>query len=87
MKRASPEVVAVFAILQRQYPAVLTYLEEWRTEELTKLPFAAQNTAIAQGRCQVLHELVELVSGSPEMADTFNGRPSPRTPNRSVTYG
>ena len=68
MKRPSPEVIKALANTVRQYPEVLEWLEGWRTEELSRLPNATQNTALAQGRCQVLLELSKLVKESPETA-------------------
>lgn len=68
MKRPSDEVVKAFAMVARQYPQVLTYLTEWRTHELEQLPYAAGASAVSQGRCQVLTELVKLVTNSPDMA-------------------
>ena len=68
MKRPSPEVIKALANTVRQHPEVLEWLEGWRTEELSRLPNATQNTALAQGRCQILIELSKLVKESPETA-------------------
>ena len=68
MKRPSPEVIKALANTVRQYPEVLEWLEGWSTEELSRLPNATQNTALAQGRCQILTELSKFVSESPEIA-------------------
>ena len=67
MKRPSPEVIKALANTVRQYPEVLEWLEGWRTE-VEQLPNVAQNTALAQGRCQILIELSKLVKESPETA-------------------
>ena len=68
MKRPSPEVIKALANTVRQYQEVLEWLEGWSTEELSRLPNATQNTALAQGRCQILIELSKLVKESPETA-------------------
>jgi len=68
MIRPSPEVIKALAASVRQYPAIAEWFEEWRMHELEQLPNVAQNTALAQGRCQVLSELSKLVSESPEIA-------------------
>ena len=66
MKRPSPEVIKALANTVRQYPEVLEWLEGWSTEELSRLPNATQNTALAQGRCQVLSEVTKVIEQSPE---------------------
>lgn len=68
MIRPSSEVTKALAASVRQYPEIVTWLQEWRMHELEQLPSVAQNTALAQGRCQVLSELSKLVSESPEIA-------------------
>ena len=68
MKRPSPEVIKALANTVRQHPEVLEWLEGWSTEELSRLPNATQNTALAQGRCQILLELSKLIKESPETA-------------------
>jgi hypothetical protein len=68
MIRPTPEVTKAFAASVRQYPVLAEWLAEWRMHELEQLPSVAQNTALAQGRCQVLTELSKFVSESPEIA-------------------
>lgn len=68
MKRPSPEVIKALAQMEHQYPAVGEWLGEWATHELTQLPNVTQSTALAQGRCQVLLELMKLIEESPELA-------------------
>ena len=68
MKRPSPEVIKALANTVRQYPKVLEWLEGWSAEELSRLPNATQNTALAHGRCQILIELSKLIKESPETA-------------------
>ena len=45
---------------------ILNFLEQWHKHELEQLPNVTQNVALAQGRCQVLKELVELIKKSPD---------------------
>lgn len=68
MIRPSPEVIKALAVSARQYPAIVEWLEEWRMHELKQLPNVTQNTALAQGRCQVLSEIFKFVSESHELA-------------------
>ena len=68
MIRPSPEVTKALAASVRQYPVIAEWFAEWRMHELEQLPHVAQNTTLAQGRCQVLSELSKLVSESPEIA-------------------
>jgi hypothetical protein len=68
MIRPPPEVIKALATSVRQYPIIAEWLKEWRMHELEQLPSVAQNTALAQGRCQILTELSKFVSESPEIA-------------------
>lgn len=68
MIRPTDEVVKAFASVVRQYPQVLTFLTEWKAHELEQLPFAMSASAVSQGRCQVLAELVKLATNSPDLA-------------------
>ena len=68
MIRPPPEVTKALAASVRQYPVIAEWLAEWRMHELEQLPNVAQNTALAQGRCQILTELSKFVSESPEIA-------------------
>lgn len=68
MKRPDPKVVKALAVTTRQFPEILRWIEEWCEQELEQLPSVLQNTALAQGRCQVLKELREQMKKSPDMA-------------------
>jgi len=68
MIRPTPEVTKALAASVSQYPVIAEWFAEWRMHELEQLPSVAQNTALAQGRCQVLTELSKFVSESPEIA-------------------
>jgi hypothetical protein len=66
--RPEPKVVKLMATIVRQHPDFLEWLEEWRMRELEYLPQAAINTALMQGRCQVLGELYKFAKDAPELA-------------------
>jgi hypothetical protein len=66
MIRPDLKVVKSLAIVERQHSDILKFLEEWQKHELDQLPNVTQNVALAQGRCQVLKELVELIKKSPD---------------------
>jgi hypothetical protein len=68
MKRPDPKVVKDLAVATRQFPEVYQWIEGWYRHELEQLPSVGQNVALAQGRCQVLKELYELMKKSPDMA-------------------
>lgn len=66
MTRPPAEVVVALA---RTSHVLTPWLREWRQKELDQLPFAApNNVAIAQGRCQVLTEVLRLVQGAQDTA-------------------
>ena len=67
MINPKPEVVKSIATVSRQYPEILEWLKEWRDHELQTLPSVLQNTALAQGRCQVLSEITRLIENGFEL--------------------
>ena len=71
MINPKPEVVKSLATVSRSYPEIVQWLKEWRDHELKTLPSVLQNTALAQGRCQVLSEITKLIEQSPE---TFSAK-------------
>jgi hypothetical protein len=68
MKRPDPKVVKALALTVCQFPEVHQWIEGWYRHELEQLPSVGQNVALAQGRCQVLKELHDLMKKSPDMA-------------------
>ena len=68
MKRPDPKVVKAIALATRQFPELLQWVEGWYRQELEQLPSVGQNVALAQGRCQVLRELHDLMMKSPDYA-------------------
>jgi hypothetical protein len=71
MKRPSEREVAAVAGVARQFPEFAQWIASWYRAELEQLPSVGQNVALAQGRCQVLKELSELIAKSPDMAAKF----------------
>jgi hypothetical protein len=68
MIKPDPQVTKALASVVRQYPDVLAWLEQWENLELHRLPTAVNNTAVFQGRCQVLGELVKFAKEAPAIA-------------------
>jgi len=68
MIKPDPRIIKLMATITRQHPDFLEWLGEWRMRELEQLPLAANNTALMQGRCQVLGELYKFAKDSPELA-------------------
>ena len=68
MIRPEPKVIKAVAMAVRQYPEILQYLSDWRTHELENLPNAVNNSAVSQGRCQVLGELYKFAKDAPDLA-------------------
>lgn len=68
MIRPTPDVIKGMATLVRQHPDLREWLYDWYRHELETLPLAINNTAVMQGRCQVLGELVKFVKDAPDHA-------------------
>lgn len=68
MKRPDENVVKQLTAIAKQYPDIVQYLSDWQMQELIQLPLVSQNTAQAQGRCQVLGELVKLFRDAPSLS-------------------
>jgi hypothetical protein len=64
VKQPTEEQRHQLAQLARNYPHVLTWINEWYSEELTRLPSVSVNVALAQGRCLVLSELIKQLTAS-----------------------
>lgn len=64
MKQPTPEQAQQIALIARNYPHVLTWVEEWYNAELKQLPMVTANVSLAQGRCLVLSELVKQLTAS-----------------------
>ena len=68
MIKPDPEVIQAVALSVRQYPILQEWIDNWRTHELEQLPNVATNTALAQGRCQVLNELHKFLRDAPSIS-------------------
>ena len=68
MIRPSADELKTVAAVAVQHPAFVEWLGEWRQRELEQLPSVTTQTAVAQGRCQVLTELYKLCMKAPELA-------------------
>lgn len=65
MNRPDERVMHGLAQLARHNLAVAEWLEASYRTELERLPYAGDGSAVLQGRCQVLHELVKLIKEAP----------------------
>lgn len=74
--KPTADVIKALAVVARSHPIVVEYLTDWKTKELSQLPYALGNSAVSQGRCQVLTELVKLITESPDLAAYPNGKPT-----------
>ena len=62
MIKPTDDVLKAFAHVAQNVPRVGVFLAEWETIELDRLPHAVGNVAVAQGRCQVLREVNNLLN-------------------------
>jgi hypothetical protein len=68
MIRPDPRTTKAIAHSVMQHPEILEWLQAWKAQELERLPFTTTNTALFQGRCQVLDEVVDFVKQAPALA-------------------
>lgn len=68
MIKPDEQVLRGLAMAVRQHPEVLTWMEGVLLHELRRLPYAVENPAVFQGRCQMLTELVEFARAAPAVA-------------------
>ena len=68
MIRPDAKTLQSLAVINKQYPEVLEFIDTWRLRELETLPSVINNVALQQGRCQVLGEIVKLVKEAPSTA-------------------
>jgi hypothetical protein len=68
MIRPGAQVTKGVGMAVRQHPEVLKWLEDVLAHELKRLPYAVENPAVFQGRCQMVVELLEFAKESPAMA-------------------
>lgn len=68
MIKPEPRIIHALAASVRQYPELLDWIRDWRMHELEQLPNTQNNTALSQGRCQVLGELYKFAKDAPAIA-------------------
>jgi hypothetical protein len=68
MIKPEPQVIKGLAQAVRQHPELLVWMEGVLAQELKRLPYAVDNPAVFQGRCQVVVELIEFAKNTPAMA-------------------
>jgi hypothetical protein len=68
MIKPEPQIIHALAASVRQYPELLDWIRDWRLHELEQLPNTLNNTALSQGRCQVLGELYKFAKDAPAIA-------------------
>ena len=68
MIKPEPQVIRGLANAVRQHSELLVWMEGVLAHEMKRLPYAVENPAVFQGRCQMLAELIEFAKQSPAMA-------------------
>jgi hypothetical protein len=68
MIKPEPQVIKGLAQAVRQHPEILVWMEGVLAQELKRLPYAIDNPAVFQGRCQIVVELIEFAKNTPAMA-------------------
>lgn len=68
MIKPEPHVIKGLAQAVRQHPELLVWMEGVFAHELKRLPYAVDNPAVFQGRCQMMVELIEFAKTTPAIA-------------------
>lgn len=68
MIKPTPQVIKGLAMAVRQHPEVLEWLEGALAQEIKRLPWTLEHSAVVQGRCQIVIELIEFAKDSPKHA-------------------
>jgi hypothetical protein len=68
MLRPDTKITKALGTAVRQHPELLLWLENILTHEMKRLPYAVDNPAVFQGRCQMISELIEFAKESPALA-------------------
>ena len=68
MIKPEPQIIKGLAMAVRQHPELLAWLEGVLAHEMKRLPYAVENPAVFQGRCQMLVELIEFSKEAPAVA-------------------
>ena len=68
MIKPVPHIIKGLAQAVRQHPELLAWMEGVLAHEMKRLPYAIDNPAVFQGRCQIVVELIEFAQQSPAIA-------------------
>ena len=68
MIKPEPQIIKGLALAVRQHPELLAWMEGVLAHEMKRLPYAVENPAVFQGRCQMLVELIEFAKEAPAIA-------------------
>jgi len=68
MIKPEPHIIKGLAQAVRQHPELLAWMEGVLAQELKRLPYAIDNPAVFQGRCQIVVELIEFAKNTPAIA-------------------
>ena len=68
MIKPEPHIIKGLAQAVRQHPELLAWMEGVLAHELKRLPYAVDNSAVFQGRCQIVTELIEFAKNTPDIA-------------------
>jgi len=68
MIKPEPQIIKGLAMAVRQHPELLAWMEGVLAHEMKRLPYAVDNPAVFQGRCQMMVELIEFAQQSPAVA-------------------
>lgn len=68
MIKPEPQIIKGLAMAVRQHPEILAWMEGVLAHEMKRLPYAVDNPAVFQGRCQMMVELIEFAQQSPAVA-------------------
>ena len=83
MHRATPEVLQDAVHIAKMNPEFMRWLKDWYMRELAALPYAKDNAAQSQGRCQALKELTEFLEKAPEMSVAKPPMRKPQVPTHT----
>ena len=68
MIKPEPHIIKGLAQAVRQHPELLVWMEGVLAHEMKRLPYAIDNPAVFQGRCQIVTELIEFAKNTPAIA-------------------
>jgi hypothetical protein len=68
MIKPESHIIKGLAQAVRQHPELLAWMEGVLAHEMKRLPYAIDNPAVFQGRCQIVTELIEFAQQSPAIA-------------------